>query len=217
MAERLPDGTSELASPWEIPGSKKMPAYGAAAAVSAVGTIAAPLLAGFSFALVGQLVGGIGSGVHWRDGTILLLILAGLLFIGSLQSTLHARQWEATPKDILDWWPNSETNEDEQKELYQQQQALQLKHELWVTLGIVGFHLGIICFFFAIATLLFPPSGSAVTVPRVLSILLIGGAIVVEFAWALVREFIKDEATGSIRRTWGNRRARRRLGVHLLP
>jgi hypothetical protein len=211
MSESVPNGPSELASPWRIPGSK-IPAYGAATAVGSVGTVAAPLLSGFSFSLVGQLIGSSRPGVRWPDGTTLLLILAGLLFLAALHCALYAHQWEATPKGILDWWPNAEDNEDVRNKLYQQQQVLQELHELWATICVATFNLGIVCFFAAIAMFLIPPSGSAISVLRALSIFLISAAAVIEFVWSFVlREFvIKNPATASLRRTLGGHGAIRK-------
>jgi|GEM_PF-3631368 len=43
-----------------------------------VGSTAAPLLAGFAFALIGLVVGGDAS-IRWEDTTLAVLMLAGLL------------------------------------------------------------------------------------------------------------------------------------------
>jgi MFS family permease len=210
MSEQLSDNAAELSNPWRVPGSQRMPAYGASAAVNAVGTVAAPLLAGFSLTFVGQLLGG-QSGPRWPDLTLLLLIIAGLAFIGSLQCALRARQWDATPKDISDWWPNSESDKDLQIVLYQQQAMLKGTHEVWATISILFFHTGIISLFVAMATLLVPSNGSTITPLRTISIILIASAAVVEFGWMLFRELvIKDEATASVRRTWNDIQAMRR-------
>lgn len=59
-------------SPWSVPKP-----YGAPAALQSAGTVAAPLLAGFSFALVGLVLTS-PERIRWPDATLVLLTASGL-------------------------------------------------------------------------------------------------------------------------------------------
>jgi hypothetical protein len=78
--------------------------YGYPAAAESVGSVASPLLAGFSFALVGLVVP-TPEHFRWPNATLAVLFVAGALFIASVQCWFWARQYEITPEDIDLWIP----------------------------------------------------------------------------------------------------------------
>jgi hypothetical protein len=78
--------------------------FGFPAAADSAGSVAAPFLAGFSFALVALLIP---SPEHfrWPNFALLSLVAAGFAFIGAVQAGFWARQYAVTPDDIRLWRP----------------------------------------------------------------------------------------------------------------
>ena len=79
--------------------------YGYPGSVESAGSVAAPLLAGFSFALIGGIVPE-GKGIRWPGVALALFVAAGLLFIAAVQCGLWLRQWAVTPSELSEWRPN---------------------------------------------------------------------------------------------------------------
>lgn len=112
MSVELPAEVLEKLVGVEIPAavlSKLTGKLGYSEAVDRVGTIAAPLLAGFALTLIGLTVTK-DSNLRWREPALAVLVLAVLLLIGAVQTSFTARTWyvplseflarlEATPKD----------------------------------------------------------------------------------------------------------------------
>jgi hypothetical protein len=78
--------------------------FGYPAAVESAGSVAAPLLAGFSFALVGLIIP---SPEHfrWPSGALILLLGGGIFFIAAVQCSFWARQFVVTPQEFEEWRP----------------------------------------------------------------------------------------------------------------
>jgi len=79
--------------------------YGYPASAESAGSVAAPLLAGFSFALVGLVIPS-PNDFRWPSAALLLLLAAGLAFIGAVQCWFWARMYAITPQDIDLWRPD---------------------------------------------------------------------------------------------------------------
>ena len=71
---------------WETPDL-----YGEAEALNSMGTIAAPLLAGFSLAAMVQTLTITTSAARWPDAALVLFMLAAVLFVATLQAMFWAR------------------------------------------------------------------------------------------------------------------------------
>jgi hypothetical protein len=133
--------------------------YGAAEALVSMGTIAAPLLAGFSLAGFLQVLALSTNDVRWRDAPLLLLMLAALLLIGSVQATFWARQFQVTPGDLKDWWPD-----------WQQPYRIRMiGRELadhnagfrrWANLARTSYELGLLALISALTVLAVPPQSA---------------------------------------------------------
>jgi hypothetical protein len=66
-------------------------------------TVAAPLLAGFSFALIGVVLQIQTNDADWQALVLLLLLLAGMLLIVTVQSMLWYRAYHSRPFAQLMW------------------------------------------------------------------------------------------------------------------
>jgi hypothetical protein len=91
MAEQQP----RYEAPWP---------YGFPSSIDSAGTVAAPLLAGFSFTLVGLIVPK-AEAVRWPGVALCLLIGAGIGFVGAVQCGFWARQWIVGPQQLGEWHP----------------------------------------------------------------------------------------------------------------
>jgi hypothetical protein len=89
-----------VAEHWEAP----FP-LGYTAAAENTGSVAAPLLAGFSFALVGLIVPSPGD-LRWPNLALSLLVASGVSFIAAVQCGFWARQFAVTPDEIRLWHPD---------------------------------------------------------------------------------------------------------------
>jgi hypothetical protein len=78
--------------------------YGYKAASESVGSVAAPLLAGFSFALVGLVIPS-PDHLRWPNLALVPLVAGGAAFIAAVQCSFWARQYAISPDDIKLWRP----------------------------------------------------------------------------------------------------------------
>lgn len=76
--------------------------FGQPAAMETMGTIAAPLLAGFAFASLG-LVLQAQTSLRWPDQALLLTVSAAMLFIASIEATFNARRHFVPPGEWGAW------------------------------------------------------------------------------------------------------------------
>ena len=134
--------------------------------------------------------------------TILFLVAAGLIFLAALQLTLWARQWEVTPREILDWWPD--VRDESLRSLQQQQHMLREKYEIWVSLAILAFHIGMISFLSGLLVLLIP--AGAMAPARAIAIGLIASGLLIIVSWMVGREFIGEVQSGSLRKALRQRK-----------
>ena len=86
-------------SPWKVPVK-----YGYGEAVQQAGTIVAPLLAGFTIALIGLLLSEHVS-VRYPDAALCVLVGAVVFLLAAVQCGYAARQFIARPDEIVSWWP----------------------------------------------------------------------------------------------------------------
>lgn len=75
--------------------------YGEAEALNSMGTIAAPLLAGFSLASAVLTVTIKPTDARGPDAALLLFMLAAVLFVTSVQAMFWVRQYQANPSEIM--------------------------------------------------------------------------------------------------------------------
>jgi hypothetical protein len=149
--------------------------YGYPAATESVGSVASPLLAGFSFALVGLVIPA-PEHFRWPNATLAVLFLAGALFIFSVQCSFWARQYEITPNDINLWTP-----------AYPQgrKQALQRLHSVgfntWNSRMNRAYRFAILCLLVGVMLALLPPGH--VSWLRRVAVALAVLASLVEAAW----------------------------------
>jgi hypothetical protein len=137
--------------------------YGLIGSVQAVGGTAAPLLAGFSFAITTVLLQEIHQQdrlfARWPELTLALLLCAGLALIGAVQAGMWARRYEVAPDALLAWHPEYALERDTlgaNRLRAEQRDHLDL-HDLWAERTRALYNLGILLLLAGIATTVVPP------------------------------------------------------------
>jgi hypothetical protein len=138
--------SSEVSKGWDAPWP-----YGYPGAVDSAGSVAAPLLAGFSFALVGLIVPE-GKGIRWPSFTLALLVAAGFLFVAAVQCGFWARLWAVTPSEINEWTP---TDPEERRHAEQRLHAAGFR--LWSYRLTWAYRWGILALLAGVTLVLVPP------------------------------------------------------------
>lgn len=146
-----PPSASLLKSPYtEIPGP-----YGQSAAVEAVGSVAAPFLAGFTFALIGLILQTGDEHLRWPDQALAFLMLAALLLIAAVHCAFTAKRYYVSPADWAGW--EALAAEGRKEHLEQQVAHFLGEHRRWLEWARYAYNLGVMVLFFAIAVALVPP------------------------------------------------------------
>jgi hypothetical protein len=179
MAAPPPDEWRDGApSPWRLP-----VAYGSAAALQAIGTVAAPLLAGFSFTLA-ALVLSSPSRFRWPDITLLLLMSAGVALITAVQAAAWARRWDVSPSELLAWWPEFDALPESQREtIYREQQEHAQRHARWARATQVAYDSGILLLLAGVTLLVMPITAWHLLSVRTFAVIIGVSAFLSEVVW----------------------------------
>jgi hypothetical protein len=127
--------------------------YGAAEALTSVGTVAAPLLAGFSLAAMAQTLTLTPNEVRWPDAALLLFLLAATLFIAAVQATFWARQYQTSPHEIMAWWPDAK---DRLSLLQREQERHAAGFRMWSNRARAAYNAGLLCLLAGLTALSVP-------------------------------------------------------------
>lgn len=109
-AERDPPGNESVGVPADPDvawGATPPAPLGDAASNQTVGEVAAPLLAGFSIALIG-VVAQNPEALRWPGASLALLVVAAVLLLATVQLAFRARQHYWTKPDAGAWFPDGE-------------------------------------------------------------------------------------------------------------
>jgi hypothetical protein len=172
-------------SPWNVPKP-----YGAPGALQSAGTVAAPLLAGFSFTLVGLVLTSPGT-LRWPDASLVLLTAAGLFLITAVQGASWARRWDVTPTEILSWWPNFEWLPDAlQEQVFSEQHTHSKRQARWARATRLAYNGGILSLLAGMTVLLAPPKHQPIVSLRGLAMLLALLGFLGEITWVVLSEIL---------------------------
>ena len=123
-----------------------------------MGTIAAPLLAGFSLATFVQVLGLSAGDVRFRSLPTLLLLIAAVFLILAVQATFWARSYHVTPDELCQWWPDAD-DEDRLDMLKVEQAQHMARFQKWSWVARVSYDVGLLSLIAAL-TILAVPAGS---------------------------------------------------------
>jgi hypothetical protein len=164
---------------WEIPDP-----YGQQDALNSMGTIAAPLLAGFSLAAMVQTLTVTADEARWRDAAFLLFMLAAVLFVTAVQAMFWARGYQTTPSEIMAWWPDAPDSKQRLELLRKEQRRLAAGFRMWSDRARVIYGAALLCLLAALTVLAVPPqSDRAVPFMRWLAVAVGATAFIAEAVW----------------------------------
>jgi nitrate reductase gamma subunit len=178
--------------------------YGAPESVQSSGTIAAPLLAGFTITLMGVVVDVSNDGIRHRDTALLILMAAVTSLLAAIQCAYSARRYMVLPDELTSWWPGAleEGHESTLRQAQNEQLAHRLLHELWARRFRLTYHAGIVLILVGLAVVLIPPEPKRgdVTAIRWLAVCLAAAAAAGELIWIGATSFNRRTAKRRIGR-----------------
>lgn len=159
--------------------------YGEAEALNNMGTIAAPLLAGFSLAAMAQTLTITKGQTRWPDAALLLLMLAAVLFVTTVQAMFWARGYLASPQQIKEWWPDADDTE-RMKLLRREQKLHAAGFRMWSNRARATYSVALLCLLAALTLLAVPPeSHEQSPVLRWLAVAVGTAAFIAEAVWIM--------------------------------
>jgi hypothetical protein len=155
-------------------------------AIQATGTMVAPILAGFAFAILALVLvppaKNEADPLRWRDAVLALLVAAALLLIISTQAAIRARATMVKPDELMAWHPLSVDDDGWPNEwIRSHQMRLQERTALASSVCRQTYNAGALLLFTSIAVLLVPPS--PVDGARRAVIVLALAAVSIEAVW----------------------------------
>jgi hypothetical protein len=155
-------------------------------AIQATGTMVAPILAGFAFAILALVLVPPGKDeadpLRWRDPVLALLVAAALLLIISTQAAIRARTTMVKPDELMTWYPSSvDADGTPDKAVRTLQKTLHDRTARASNVCRQTYNAGVLLFFTSIAVLLVPPSPVDGARRAVIVVALI--AVAIEAGW----------------------------------
>lgn len=179
-ASKPVDSDSRLWSALDYP-------YGYSEASEQVGTIAAPLLAGFAFALIGLTLDK-RDALGLPDQALLLLVSAGIALITAVQLNFHARKYHFSPGEYFDLQRLAAEDGIPIGAVKKMGRSYLLQRRRWSQYGRLAYNIGVTILYFGVAATLVPAEGIPHMSPlRVVAVVLPAIAGLVE-AGLILRE-----------------------------
>ena len=130
-------------------------------AIDSVGTVASPLLAGFSLASV-IVVSDDAANFRWPGGAIFALTIAAVALIGAVQCAFNARQYLWSGADVLAWWPDMKEGSEREKLLRDEQAVAFHRWAAWSKWTRRAYNCGILALLAGLALASPPAHGASV-------------------------------------------------------
>lgn len=166
--------------------------YGYPQAVDSAGSVAAPLLAGFSVTLLGIAIAS-STGMRWANEAMAVLATATAFLIFAVQAAFNAKRWMVTPADLLAWWPNPDV-EPGMAQLCDWQAQHKKQHDKWAAWFRWSYNIGLMLLLLGVAVCLVPPQVGTNS-PRWVACGIAGGTALAEAAWVFLSWWSERRAT----------------------
>lgn len=173
---RVSDDDVEIAR-WPAPGY-----YGAASALDSMGSVSAPLLAGFSLSIT-TIVLTTSDALRWPGITAAFSTFAALALIASVQFAFWAKQNVATPSDMREWWDDSDTPAGRPFRITELERYRKV-YNAYSRRARLTYDLGIVALLASLGSALAPPTHANQPFLRWTSAGVVLIAVGVEVAWA---------------------------------
>lgn len=128
-------------------------------AIDSVGSVASPLLAGFSLASV-IVVADDAHHFRWPGAVVLALAIAAVSLIGTVQCAFNARQYLWSASEVSSWWPDMEEGTEREKLLRDEQEAFFYRWQMWARWTRATYAYGILALLAGLALALPPAHGT---------------------------------------------------------
>lgn len=176
----------EEGRPWKVPWP-----YGYPQAVDSAGSVAAPLLAGFSITLLGIAIAS-STGMRWANEAMVALAAATGLLVFAVQAAFIARSFHVTPAELLGWWAEPDKNPG-LAQLHQWQAEHKVNYDIWAARFRLSYNLGLVLLLAGVALCLVPPTVGRNT-PRWVAFAMMTGTVVFEGLW-ICRDWLRQRAS----------------------
>jgi len=170
--------------------------YGLFSTVDGLGTVAAPLLAGFAVTLI-ALVLQVETDLRWPSLSLTLLGVAAVLLLQTVQLAARARGYAITPAQVRDWFPDLDRQVERRAVVNWELRHHQACWRALVARARWRYNLAIVSLLLGIAAMLVPAEAARLTTARWCAIAVVLAGAAAEIAVLL---------TG-----WGGRRRHRWL------
>lgn len=147
MSYRTPSGKRKWRRPTPL---------GFGAAIEAMSTIAAPLLAGFSITLMG-VISQAPEMIRWPGAAILALAFSSILLVACVQFGFRARTYLYSKTELEEWESTREYNDSEVEHLYVNHEEHFGEWERWSNWARRTYNAGIVLLGTAVAITVAPP------------------------------------------------------------
>jgi hypothetical protein len=143
-----------------VPAKWRKPSpLGYGTAIDSLGSVASPLLAGFS--LTSVIVVSVDSDkFRWPGAVLLALTVAAVTFIGSVQCAYNSRQYLWSGAEVRDWWPEMDQDTGLERQLRGQQAEAYFLWEAWAKWTRWTFNCGILALLVGLGMGLAPKQGN---------------------------------------------------------
>jgi hypothetical protein len=150
-------GSTRFVSPkWRKPAP-----LGYASAMDSLGSVAAPLLAGFSLASL-VAISDDAPNFRWPGAAILSLVIAAIALIGAVQCSFNARQYIWSAAEVVEWWPDMEEGSPREVRLRNEQDLAFRRWKAWVKWARTTYDVGILSLLTALALTIPPPHSAGI-------------------------------------------------------
>lgn len=167
---------------WRPPGD-----LGAAAALDAATSIAAPLLAGFSVTLAGIVVSADPGDVAQPGIALFAAVLATISLVGCVQFGAWARQHHVTPEDYRTWFDDADDKTDDARGYYVEEMARQTRvYDIHAARARASYSGGIVLLLTALGTVVIPNGDADQELLRWVACVVAYLAAAAEVAWGVL-------------------------------
>lgn len=183
MSDESASRSGEADATGDVWGAPPPAPYGDSSALQAVGEIAAPLLTGFTIALIG-VVAQSPSSLRWPGAVLLGLVIAFVLLLTAVQSAFFARQRMWTQVDLRAWYTSEQLPADLESAFVLSHKADLAKWGWWREATRLTYNTGLVVLTVTVGLIVAPP----VDDPLFLRWVALGvafGAALGELAWWL--------------------------------
>ena len=165
--------------------------FGQTASTLTLGTAAAPLLAGFSVALIGLILQVPPDRLEEPDLALLALVVAVLLLIAAQQAVMRAQRMYIPPNEWADWLSLVREDEPRKADLNEDLKEHLRRHVPWLRVARNAYNAGIVLLLLGVAIALVPEVDRVSDIPlaRALASCVAALGAAAELVWVLVDEF----------------------------